>query len=69
MAHGEPISHLPADWESIMKGFKQKHGANIPEYHLPHQSYFEGFFEKANEGRLLPRLSHKWSVSEKRRDK
>ena len=29
-AHGEPISHLPADWESIVKGFKQKHGANIP---------------------------------------
>ena len=29
-AHAEPISHLPADWESIMKGFKQKHRANIP---------------------------------------
>ena len=42
-AHGEPISHLSADWESIMKGFKLKHGANIPEYYLPSQSYFEAF--------------------------
>ena len=32
--HGEPISHLPADWESIMRGFKLKHGAGIPEYCL-----------------------------------
>ena len=53
-AHGEPISHLPADWESIMKGYKQKHGANIPEYYLPSQSYFEAFEEKVNEGRLRP---------------
>ena len=51
-AHGEPISHLPADWESIMKGFKQKHGANIPEYYLPCQSFFEAFEEKVSEGRL-----------------
>ena len=35
-----------------MKGFKQKHGANIPEYYLPSQSYFEAFEEKVNEGRL-----------------
>ena len=40
-AHGEPISHLPADWESIMKGFRQEYGARIPEYYLPSQSYFE----------------------------
>ena len=53
-AHGEPISHLPADWESIMKGYKQKHGANIPEYYLPSQSYFEAFEENLNEGRLRP---------------
>ena len=53
-AHGEPISHLPAEWRSIMKGFKQKHGANIPEYYLPSQSYYEAFEEKVNEGRLRP---------------
>ena len=53
-AHGEPISHVPADWESIMKGFKQKHGANTPEYYFPSQSYFEAFDEKVNEGRLCP---------------
>ena len=53
-SHGEPTSHLPADWQSIMKGFKQKHGANIPEYYLPSQSYFEAFEEKVNEGRLRP---------------
>ena len=29
-ALGEPISHLAADWESIMKGFKLKYGVNIP---------------------------------------
>ena len=47
-AHGEPISHLPADWESIMKGFKQNHGANTPEHYLPSQSYLEAFEENFN---------------------
>ena len=51
-AHGEPISHLPADWQSIMKSFKQKHGENIPECYLLSQSYCEAFEEKVNEGRL-----------------
>ena len=34
-AHGEPIYRLPADWESIMKGFELKYGVNILEYYLP----------------------------------
>ena len=42
-AHGEPISHLPADWESIMKGYKQKHGANIPEYYLSQSILLRSF--------------------------
>ena len=46
LSHGEPTSHLPADWESIMKGFKLKHGANSPDCYLPSQSYFEAFDEK-----------------------
>ena len=53
-ANGEPISHLPADWESIMKGFRQKYGARIPEFYLLSRSYFEAFEEKVNEGRLRP---------------
>ena len=53
-APGEPISHLPADWESIMKGARQKYGARIPEYYFTSQSYFEAFDEKVNEGWLRP---------------
>ena len=66
-AHGEPISHVPADWESIMKGFKQKHGANTPEYYFPSQSYVKPSTRRSTKAGFVRRLLHKWSVSKKRR--
>ena len=53
-AHGELVTQLPADWESMMTKFKAKFGMDSPEFHLPGQSYFEAFEEKLNEGRLKP---------------
>ena len=64
-AHGEPISHLSADWESIMEGFKQKHGPNIPEYYSP-----ASLILKCSKRRSMKagwRHSHKWSVQKKKR--
>ena len=53
-AHGEPLTQLPADWESLMNKFKWKFGMDIPEFHMPGRSYCEAFEEKLNEGRLKP---------------
>ena len=53
-AHGEHVTQLPADWESMMTKFKAKFGLDIPEFHLPGQSYLKPLEEKLNEGRLKP---------------
>ena len=64
-ARGEPVTQLLADWESMMTKFRAKFGLDIPEFHLPGQSYFEAFEEKLNEGRLKPEtLAHVISVEE-----
>ena len=54
MAHGEPVSRLPEDWDSVMEAFLNKYGKDIPEDRLPSQSYFESFEEKLNGNRLKP---------------
>ena len=53
-AHGEPVSRLPEDWDSVMEAFLNKYGKDIPEDRLPSQSYFESFEEKLNGNRLKP---------------
>ena len=51
-SHGEPVSMLSSDWESLMTTFKSKYGANIHDTLLPSQSYFEGFEERLASGQL-----------------
>ena len=51
-SHGEPVSMLSSDWESLMTTFKSKYGATIHDTLLTSQSYFEGFEERLACGQL-----------------
>ena len=63
-AHGEPISMLPEDYESLLTAFAKIHG-KFPDTKLPAQSYFEAFQDKLQEGRLKPEsLAQVVSLSE-----
>ena len=64
-AHGEPVSVLTMDWNSLMTQFKSKYGADLCEEDLPAQSYFEEFEERLAEGNFeAERLSEVVSQEE-----
>ena len=49
-AHGEPVSMLAMDWNSLRIQFKVTFGADLCEEDLPPQNYFEEFEERVAEG-------------------
>ena len=53
-AHGEPVSMLAMDWNSLMTQYKAKFGADLYEEDLPAQSYFEEFEERLAEDNSRP---------------
>ena len=51
-AHGEPVTILAVDWNSLMEKFKSRYGPDLCEEDLPAQTYYEEFEEQLAEGRL-----------------
>ena len=64
-SHGEPVSMLCADWESLMVTFKNKYGTHLHDTVLPSQSYYEAFEERLANGQFRAEpLNHVVSVHE-----
>ena len=68
--HGELITMVACDWQSLMTQFKQKYGLHIHETRLPAQSYFEACEEKLADGLLYPEtLAQVVSLAEENKQK
>ena len=73
MAHGESVTFLHEDWESLVDHFMQKHGVTVDEKKtrsihdsmLPSHSYFDSVEERLHDGRLKAEtLAHDVSLQE-----
>ena len=51
-AHGEAVTMLAMDWNSLMENFRQIYGPDLCENELPAQFYYEEFEECLAEGSL-----------------
>ena len=64
-AHGEPVTILSMDWNSLMEKFRVTFGPDLCDNELPAKSYYEEFEESLAEGCLeAERLSEVVSAEE-----